>query len=92
MVTRFWPRLLFSQGDLAKSMVRSIASPVDGARVPSTEVQAPQPWVVIRPSVIQSRKGMRTSISLGDFRVATLVYPTGIPDSRHPGWCRDPFS
>jgi hypothetical protein len=67
------PRLIFYQGVLVESMVRSIASPVDGARVPSTEVQAPQPWVVIRPSVIQSRKGMRTSISLGDFRVATAV-------------------
>jgi hypothetical protein len=52
-------------------MVRYIASPVDGARVPSTEVQAPQPWVVIRPSVIQSRTGMRMSIPLGYFRVAT---------------------
>jgi hypothetical protein len=48
-------------------MVRYIASPVDGARVPSTEMQAPQPLVVIRPSVIQSRTGMRLSISLGDF-------------------------
>jgi hypothetical protein len=52
-------------------MVRSIASPVDGARVPSTEVQAPQQWVVIRPSVIQSRTGMRMSISLGGSRLAT---------------------
>jgi RNase H-like domain found in reverse transcriptase len=40
-------------------MVRSIASPVYSARVPSTEVQAPQPWIVIRPSFIQSRTGMR---------------------------------
>jgi hypothetical protein len=50
-------------------------SPVDGARVPSTERQAPQPWVVIRPSVIQSRTGMRTSIPLRYFRVATLEFP-----------------
>jgi hypothetical protein len=54
-------------------MVRSIASPVDGARLPLTEVQAPQPWVFIRPSVIQSRTGMCMSIPHGDFRVATLV-------------------
>jgi hypothetical protein len=54
-------------------MVRSIASPVDGARVHSTEVQAPEPWVVIRHSVIQSRTGIRMSIPLGDFRVTTLV-------------------
>jgi hypothetical protein len=66
------PILLFSQGGLAESLVRSIASPVDGARVPSTELQAPHPWVFIRPSVIQSRTGMRMSIPLGDFRVATL--------------------
>jgi hypothetical protein len=81
-------------------MVRSIASPVDGARVPSTEVQAPQPWVVIGPSVIQSRKGMRTSISLGDFRVATKgslfwpqarsaatvsAYVTGLPEFETAG-------
>jgi hypothetical protein len=52
-------------------MVRSIASPVDGARVPSTEVQAPQLWVVIRTSVIQSRTGMDMFIPIGDFHVAT---------------------
>jgi hypothetical protein len=64
-------------------MVRSIASPVDGARVPSTEVQAPQLWVVIRPPFIQSRTGMRMSISLGDFRVATYVLARGHP--QHSG-------
>jgi hypothetical protein len=52
-------------------MVRSIAYPVDGARVPSTEVQAPQLWVLTRPSVIQYRTGMRIFIPFGDFCVAT---------------------
>jgi hypothetical protein len=57
-------------------MVRYIVYPVDGARVTSAQLQAPQPWVVLRPSVIQSRTGMRMSIPLGDFRVATG--PNGI--------------
>jgi hypothetical protein len=83
MVTRFCPRLLFSRGGLLESLVRSIASPVDGAPVPSTEVQAPQPWVVIRPSFIQSRTGMRMSISLGDFRVATISICDGISPMTH---------
>jgi hypothetical protein len=52
-------------------MVRSIAYPVDGARVPPTEVQAPQPWVLARPSVIQYCTGIRIFIPFGDFRVAT---------------------
>jgi hypothetical protein len=40
--TQFWSRLLFSQGGLAESMIRYIASPVNSTRVPSTEVQDPQ--------------------------------------------------
>jgi hypothetical protein len=59
-------------------MVRSIASLIDGARVPSTEVQAPQPWVVIRSSVIQSRPGRLTFIPSGIF---VLLHWSHLPES-----------
>jgi hypothetical protein len=60
-------------------MVRSVASPIDGARVPSTEVQAPQPWVVIRSSVIQSRLGRLTFIPSGIF---VLLHWSHLPEIR----------
>jgi hypothetical protein len=37
-------------------MVRSIASPIDGARVPSAEVQAPHFWPLYGLVELQSRK------------------------------------
>jgi hypothetical protein len=74
MVTRFWPRLLFSCESLVESMVCSIASPIDDARVPSTEVQALQPSVVIRSSVIQSRPGRLTFIPSVIFVLLHPVY------------------
>jgi hypothetical protein len=60
---------------LAQSLVRSIASPIDYARVPSCEGTGPSPWVILPLTDIQSRSRSRSSFTYLGFRAATLVSP-----------------
>jgi hypothetical protein len=53
-------------------MVRSNASPVDGARVPSAEVQAPHCWPLYGLLELQSRKPLWAHLYLCGFGVATV--------------------
>jgi hypothetical protein len=62
---------------LSESMVRSIASLVDGARVPSTEVQSLQPWGVIRSAVMQSRPDRLAFIPSG---ILVLLHWSHLPE------------
>jgi hypothetical protein len=92
-VTRFWLKTAFLSFErLAKSLVRSLASPFDYARVPSCEGTGSPLWVVLQLTVIQSRSRFGARLPILGFRVATLVSPAGIPDSPHQSRCRDPFS
>jgi hypothetical protein len=55
---------------LVKSLVRSLASPFDYARVPSCEGTGSPPWVVIPLTVIQSRSRFGASLPILGFRVS----------------------